>query len=353
MRRIIATFVTILFLLPLTSFQAQPYKIDLLVFQDLNSIDFAALSFANNLRGAPRIFQVVITPEGQDVIIKGVVDWQSDENSGSRQLVTFTTEKFKARSFFNDEIGNSEIRIATAEGDKSLAEDLIRKGKPTGKVTINLELLDGNSNFLASAEPKVLSFLNPAQTITIFSPIEGSTYDVGNVQAQWTAVTGATSYKIRANVVPPGSPSPEDALNAGNPFINDKDVGTNLTVNLSSILDRQWVGGDQVVMAVTAVITGPGGGSTLRSPLVTFRLSQSGNSSSNVTNPDLVRLANLISGKVNQDFVNKLLNGIITPDRMHFTDENGNTLTFTEFLNLLSNWETNPQSIISIDFTGK
>ncbi|MCL6098862.1 MAG: hypothetical protein M1391_09840, partial [Bacteroidetes bacterium] len=192
MRRIIATFVTFLFLLPLTSFQAQPYKIDLIVFQDLNTIDFAAFSFANNLRGAPRIFQVVITPEGQDVIVQGEVDWQRDENSGSDRLVTFTTEKFRARSFFNDEIGTSDIRFATVDGNKSLAEDLLKKGKPTGKFTINLELLDSNSNLLDRAEPKVLSFLNPAQTITIISPIEGSTNDVGNVQTQWTAVTGAT-----------------------------------------------------------------------------------------------------------------------------------------------------------------
>lgn len=353
MKRIIAVLVTFLFLLPLRSYNAQQYSIDLIVFQDLNTIDFAAFSFANNLRGAPRIFQVVITPEGHDVIIHGSIDWQSDQNSGLQTLVTFTTNKFKARSFFNDEIGNSDIRIATAEGNKSLAEDLIKKGKPTGIVTINLELLDGNGRHLVQAAPKILSFLNPAQTITLISPVEGSTYDVGNVQAQWTAVNGATSYRIRANVIPPGSSSPEDALNAGNPFINDADVGTNLSVNLSTILFRQWVGGNQVVMAVTAVVAGPGGGTTLRSPLVTFRLSQSGNTSSNVVNPELVRLANLIAGKVSQDFVNKLSSGLITPDKIQFIDENGNTLTFAEFLNILNRLEVNPQSIISIDFTGK
>ena len=353
MRRIIATFVTFLILLPLTSFQAQPYKIDLIVFQNLNTVDFAAFSFANGLRGAPRIFQAVITPEGGDVIVQGEVDWQRDENSVSDRLVTFTTNKFRARSFFNDEIGTSDIRIASVDENKDLTEEMIKKGNPTGNFTINLELLDSNSNLLDRSDPKELFFLNPTQTITIFSPVEESTYDVGNVQAQWTAVTGATSYRIRANVIPPGSPSPEDALNAGNPFINDWDVGTNLTVNLSSHLDRQWVGGDQVVMVVTAVITGPGGGSILRSPLVTFRLSQAGNTSQTAANPDLVRLANLISGKVNQDFVNKIFNGQILIDRIHLTDEKENTVTFTKFLNVLNNWETNPQSIISIDFIAK
>lgn len=352
MRRIIMTLVSLLFLLPFTSFRAQQDRIDLVVFKDLTTTDFAAFMFTNNVT-APRIFHVLITSQQQKVVVRGEIFWQGNENPSPQKLVTFTTVKFKPRSFFNDEIGNSEIDIETSDGNKSLAEDIIKKGMPAGRFTIYLNLLDNNLNVLAHADPKTLSFLNPAQTITIISPIEESTYDVGNVQAQWTAVAGASSYRIRANVYLSGSSNPENALNARNPYIDDHDVGSNLSVNLSTILNRQWVGGDQVVMAVTAIIPGPGGGTTLRSPLVTFRLSQSGNSSSSTVNPDLVRLANLIAGKVNQDFVNKLAGGVITPDKMQFTDENGNTLTFAEFLNILNKLEVNPASIISVDFTSK
>lgn len=352
MRRIIASLVTLLFLLPLVSVRAQSYTIELNVFQDLSTIDFAAFTFTNNLSGAPRIFQVVITPEGKNVVVEGKIDWKRDEKSGFRTLVTFKTEPFTSQSFFNDQIGNSDIRIATVEGDKNLAEENVKKGKPTGVYGITLRLLDARGNFRANTY-KELSFLNPAQTITILSPIEESTYDVGNVQAQWTAVPGATSYKIRASVIQQGSQSVEDALNTGNPVINDKDVGTNLVVNLSTILDRQWVGGERIVLAVTALISGPGGGTTLRSAPVTFRLSQSGNASSAMVNPDLVRLANLISGKVNQGFVNKLSNGQITVENIQISDDKGQTLSFAEFLNVLSHLESNPQSIISINFTGK
>ncbi|MEW6702680.1 MAG: hypothetical protein AB1298_08160, partial [Bacteroidota bacterium] len=90
-----ATFVLIFSL----TLRAQTPQIELLVFQDLSTIDFAAFAFTNNLNGAPRIFQVVISPEGKNVVVQGKIDWKRDETTDFVELVNFKTEPFKARSF--------------------------------------------------------------------------------------------------------------------------------------------------------------------------------------------------------------------------------------------------------------
>jgi len=352
MKRIFPFLTLAVILLTSLSLRAQTPKIDLIVFQDLNTIDFAAFAFTNNLNGAPRIFQVVITPEGRNVVVVGKIDWKQDERTGFAELVHFTTEPFQSRSFYNDELGNSNLRIASVDGNKDLAKKNVDKGKPTGVYGITLQLFDDRGNFLSDTY-KELSFLNPAPTIAILSPQENSSYDVGNVQAQWTPVQGATSYKVRANVIASNSQSVEDALNAGNPIINDKDVGKTEIVNLGSILDRQWVGGQRIVLAITAFISGPGGGSSLRSLPVTFRLSESGHNTTQVINPDLIRLANLISGQVSQEFSFKLINGQIPVEQIQITDEKNQTISFTDFLNILAYLEAHRESIISINFTAK
>ncbi len=351
-------FLTTLFLFFNTSLllRAQTPQISLEVFQDLSTVDLGAFLISNDLSNQPRIFQITIVPEGMNVVVQGQAYWKMDLSSSFREIFNFKTKVFKARSFTNADVGNSDIRLESIDGDKNLAEELAKRGKPTGVIRITLQLYDDHGNFLSQLPfPRDFDFLNPAQTISILSPQDGSSYDVGNVQAQWTPVAGATSYIVRANVVPEGNSSLEEALNGGDPLIKDKDVGTANVVNLSTILDRQWVSGQRIVLSVSAYVSGPGGGTLLKSAPVSFLLNKSGNNQSDAANinPDLIRLANLISGQVNQEFVAKLSSGNISIDQIQITDENNRTIALSDFLQILSFLETHKDALISINFTAK
>ena len=351
MKKIISFFIFIF--ISFCSLNAQTPTIQLEIFPGLNTIDFAAFAFTNGLTGAPRIFHVIIIPAGRRIIISGQIEWKKDETTGFAELANFMTVPFLSRSFYNDEIGNADIKIASSNYNSKLKDDMFSLGKPTGVYHITLNLLDAQtSQLLGTPAEKELSFLNPAQTISIQFPVENGTYDMGNVQAIWTPVQGAASYKIRANVMPAGSSSPEDALSGSNPLINDRDVGIVNVANLGSLLDRQWVAGQRIVLSVTAVIGGPGGGTLLPSPPITFHLSSSRTVANNPTvDPNLVRLAVLITGLVNQNFIDKLLDGEITVENIQITDETNNSLTFSNFLTILTYLETNKLAIKSINFT--
>ncbi len=344
-------------ILPLT-LRAQN-SISLTILPGLNTIDFAAFTFTNDLSGVPRIFQVdiVTSPPGRRIIVGGSVSWKKDDQSGYVPIVeNFVTEPFAIsggrRTFFNDELGNSDIRIGDVNANKDIAEEIVKKGKPTGNYKIRLYLFDELSNKLSEDE-QTISFLNPAPTISILTPQENSFFDVGNVQALWTPVPGAAYYTVRANALQNESQSAEEALNSGSPLINDKDVGKVESINLSTILDRQWVGGQRIALAVTAFVTGPGGDTPLRSTPVTFRLNASGGGSASVINPDDVRLGNFLTSRseVPRDFVNKLINGQIKVEQI--TDDQGATISQADFLNILSFWEAHMESIISVNFLQK
>jgi len=343
----------IILLIPLTM-RAQN-SIKLTILAGLNTIDFAAFTFTNNLSGSPRIFHVAIqtAPPGKIVIVGGRISWKKNESTGFVNLVNdFKTKPFAAASFFNDELGNSAILIDHVDVSNDVVTENFKMGKPTGVYRIQLFLYDAR-NIRIGEDQEDISFLNPAPTISILSPQENSSFDVGNVQAQWTPVQGAAYYIVRANALQTDSQSAEEALNAGNPLINDKDVGKIETVNLSTLLDRQWVGGQKIALAVTAYVVGPGGGSSLRSTPVIFNLNESGSSSKTVVNPDLVRLGKLLSGRVNQDFVNKLINGQISVEQIQFTDDKNATISFSDFLSILSFWEMHSESIISVNYQAK
>lgn len=352
-KRISSILILSMFLfLPLT-LSAQN-SINLTILAGLNTIDFAAFTFTNNLSGSPRIFRVDIqtTPPGKQVMVGGKLIWKKNESSGFVDLVNnFNTKLFSAVSFFNDELGTT-ILLDHVDANNSVVTENFKMGKPTGVYGIQLYLYDEHNNQIGETYQEI-SFLNPAPTISILSPQENSSFDVGNVQAQWTPVQGAAYYTVRANALQTASQSAEEALNAGNPLINDKDVGKIETVNLSTILDRQWVGGQRIALAVTAYVIGPGGGSSLRSIPVIFNLNESGSNSNAVINPDLVRLGNLLSGRVNQDFVNKLINGQIPVEQIQFTDDKNVTISFSDFLNILSFWEIHSESIISVNYQAK
>ncbi|PKL83278.1 MAG: hypothetical protein CVV24_05730 [Ignavibacteriae bacterium HGW-Ignavibacteriae-3] len=358
MRRISFFFIFAALLILPQSLTAQ-YSLNLTVLGGLNTIDFAAFTFTNDLSGTPRIFQMdIVAPAGKKIVIGGNLSWQKDGQSGFIPIVnSFFTRPFTLstgnRTIFNDQLGGGDILFDQVDGNQNIADEILKKGKPSGVYRIQLYLFDDRRVKLYSSSPVDISFLNPAPTLSILNPRENNSYDVGNVQAQWTPVLGATNYIIRACALQNAFQSPEEALSSGSPLINDKNVGKVETVNLSSILDRQWVGGQKIVLLVTAFVTGPGGGSKLPSPPVIFRLNESGSSARAEINPDLVRLGNLLSGKVSQDFVTKLLSGQIPADEIKITDDKNKSLSFSEFQSILAFWELHRESIISINYLAK
>ena len=62
--------------------------------------------------------------------------------------------------------------------------------------------------------------------------------------------------KFLASIVPDGSSSAEAALKGSNPLIDNREVGDVTSIDLRSILNREWLGGQKVVFSVTAIIPG-------------------------------------------------------------------------------------------------
>jgi len=348
MKRVILMLVLFISLIIPITVRPQTSSITLDVFQDLTSIDLGGIVMSSGLVNQPRIARIVIMPENKEVYIELVTVWKKDASSSFRQLLTFRSNLFLSRIVFNDEFGT--VIKGSETWDKDLVSDLVTKGKPTGILGITARLFDKNNIFL-SQDYKEIVFLNPSPTISIIAPMEGSSYDVGSVVALWTPVQGASSYKILANVIPEGSSSLEDALRSSNPVINNKDVGDITSIDLRSILDREWIGGQRIVLSITAVIPGPGGGSQIPSVPLTFSLNKLGESSVVVITPELLKLAELINGSVSQTFLNNIMNGQVTIQ--YVTDETDGNVDPTDLFRILSNLLADRSSIISIKFTPK
>lgn len=348
----------IIFICYLTMFiKAQPASIQLNVFQDLRTIDIAAFAFDENLENLPRIMQVIINPPGKEVIVEGVVTWMKDQKSGFLEVGRFKTRPFTARTFYNDEIGSvRDIEIESSSYNSDLTNELRAIGKPKGIFRIVLTLYDKDGNRLAEDKKEEFVFLNPTPP-SIISPQEGTTYDVGNILVQWTESIGAKTYKIMANYLG-ANETYEQALKAGNPLINDRDVGNVTSINFRDLLNRELLSDTTIVLAVKAIVPRPGGNDELISPIVTFKTSsgakttQEGSQQQNIS-PELLRLANFLNSLGKPEFSDKLLKGKIDPNQIQITDENGNIVSFTDLTNILNYLEGNEKSIISINFISK
>jgi len=342
----IMIFLTCIVLMPLT-IQSQPYTITL-ELADLTNLDLGGLIMSGGLTNQPRIARIVITPENKDVYMDIVATWKKDLNSTFQQLFSFRTQSFKSRIIFNDELGS--VIKGTGSWDKTLVEELAAKGKPTGVLGITARLYDRN-NTIAGQDYKEFVFLNPSPTISIISPTEGTAYDVGSVIAIWTPVQGAASYKILANTIPDGVTSAEAALRSGNPIIDNKDVGNVTSVDLRSLLSREWIGGQRIVLSVTAISPGTGGGTSIASVPVTFVLNRQGEVTTPLITPELLKLVELINGQVSQDFINKIMRGEVTIEAI--VDEADRSVDPSDLLRILNSLLMNRDSIISLKFTAK
>ncbi len=345
MKRVIVIFILFISLISPSHLKSQTASISLEV-SDLTNLDLGGLVISKGLVNQPRIARLVILPQGKQVMVEIVVVWKKDSNSGFRQLFTFKSVPFLSRIVFNDDFGSTIDGNGT--WDKDLVTDLVSKGKPTGIIGITARLYDVSNAFL-SQDYKELVFLNPSPTISLIAPIESNSYDVGSVIAIWTKVPGATGYKILANIVPENSSSPEAALKGANPLIDNSDVGDVTSVDLRTILKREWFGGQKIVVMVTAVVPGNENGSPISTVPVTFILNKTGEVPTVAVSPELMKLIELITGDVNQKFIESILKGEISLDKIY--DENNKSIDQMELMNLLNWLMQNKDSIVSIKFT--
>lgn len=322
----------------ITQFQIQIVQVPQLDFSSVASLTL------NDLKGAPTIFKIVIAPEEVSVVLRGEFYW-TDIGKPEVQLAWFKTTAFSSRTITNQQLGDN-IRIAESEVNNTAIEDNLRKGKPVGKYRLVLKLFDASGNQITSVPNPIeeqMEFLNPTQTLSFITPVIGEVYDQGSVIASWSSVNGVSEYKILANKRTNVNQSLEEILNSGNPLINNRSVGVLTTVNLATILDRQWNPGDEVVVQVSAIVQGLGGNSIIKGEPVSFAIRDPNAVVQQQFSQQLSNfLANFpgISG-----FTTLLSNGQITISRIE--DENGLAMTAAQVQALLLLFQANPSKVIS------
>jgi hypothetical protein len=308
---------------------SQTGSISLQIFEPLPEIDLGSMVIQNNLQGAPKIFLVMISPANLNVYVEGIISWDRQNGTGFRQVYYFKTLQFKAKNFYSDELGSSGLSLLVSEAKSDITKEILEIGKLTGVLRLTLILHSASGAQLAQTS-KDIAFSNPSQTLTIITPEAGSTQAIGGVVARWNTIVGAQKYKVKLNVRTSSGQSLEEALNSGTPLINNKEIGGELSsVDLRTLLEREWLPGQELVLRISGVVGGIGGGSELNSEIVNFTVSSSGTS-------DKTNLINLFS-KIQNDKINQFiafLNNANMNDVKFYNNE-GNEITLVQFQALL------------------
>lgn len=321
---------------------SQP-SIRLVVFPNLTTTDFASFTTLNDLQGAPRIFCAEINAPGQYVRMSSTIEWKKIDANDFVEVAWFITKPFIARTLCNDDIGKVDVRIYDHRSNTSLIEENLRFGKPTGEYRLTVILFDSSGNVQLSSDTKNLVFLNPSQTITIINPRSNGTYDAGNILVEWTPVQGVIEYFIKASERSDPSQSSEEALERGTPYVNKRSVGQSNSVNLRDLLERELRPGTEIVLQVSASISGPSGGTNIFSEIINF----------NILNPEsqqyqqlVQRFYNALQRLGNNSLIQLLQSGQLNPASLQIRREDGTIMTFEELVLFL---EMNANQIIRIE----
>lgn len=347
-------------------------QIELEILQDISQMDLTVfLNFGKGNFDAlniPLVLQITMDyPEDDEMILSGNVQWNSPDGKKNGQLIAFSSHPFKGIKILTNKEFNQKIIFQAPDLNDDLIEENTKRGKPSGKYTINLTLLDTKTNQTASTT-KIIEITNPTQTFYIQSPSPLSSNDIGSVIAMWDAVIGAKYYKILANVRSSKKISLEEALNSANPLINNKNVGLNTSVNLADLLDRQWLPGQEIVFRVAAVIPSTSGDTEINSAnIVNFFITSSdsyeGETISKNFSDVLNNVINDLKGNFDEEDENlnmqnvtgKQLLDMIEKGQLNFsnliiTDESGRIITYDELNNLLNYLRSNPNALISLNY---
>ncbi|MCZ7603649.1 MAG: hypothetical protein QY331_04705 [Melioribacteraceae bacterium] len=342
MKKIILFILLVGFYLPIHS---QSYQVDLQV-ASFSEMDFAPFIFSNDLSGAPRIFSISILPEQGNVKIRGELFWKQNPNSSYEWLLTFRTRVFPARSFFNTDLGTS-IPLGRGQSDGDLIEENRKRNKPTGEYRLDIYLLDENDNQLAT-DTEYYEFSNPAQTLSLNSPLPGATENIGGVLAQWTELEGVQYYQVLANVRSENTQSLEEALTSGDPLINNVQVGLVTSIDLRTILTREWLPGQEIVVQVSALPVGGSNADIIRSNIVNFFLDDPSNPFKNQASNNFRQMLQTITDGLGSDLLNRLLSGDVLISEISWEDT-GLPMTQEEIQALLDYLRQHPENLINIE----
>lgn len=345
-------FILVFLLIPLLNAQTelgQVAQIDLIVFENLAQADFAAFALSDVPAGHTRIFSIIITPLGQIVKIKGLFEWQRELSGEFETFHSFMTSSFSSRPITNLDIGRGEITIDNSSTDRNIAEEIFRRGMPTGNYRITLWLLDEAGRELSN-DTELISFTNPSQTITITSPEPYSSHGVGTIILQWNSVIGASSYEVLANIRKNKDQSLEDALTQGTPIIDNADVGNLTVANLRNYFSREPLPGQEIVVQVAAVVPGPAGGQKLKSNIINFFIEDSNSPENEAARMQLVLTFSKLFGSGGGAFLEMLRNGEIDLSTLEISDDSGKRMTLAELEILFDYLQANPEALINIQF---
>lgn len=356
-------FVTYLFTLNIS---AQMVAVNITVFEPLPEVSFTAFLTSKGLENTPRIFQIILTPNGEEVVVKGSVQWRKIDENSFNELLSFTTKPFLSRNFYNDDLSSIDgIEIENSETNDDLLQENLKKGKPTGTFRITIEVYNKYMQF-QSSDNHDINFLNPAQTLTILQPSIGDELDLAGILLTWTDVIGVEEYRVKANTRSSKLESLEEALQKGNPIIDNANVGIKRSVNLREILERELVGGEEVVVQVRALVPGPGGPTVLYSNVVNFNIR---GPSSQVTDKGVKEFETLISQVLDDmqnngqgdsegfkqlsNLLSDIANGNISFNDIKIKSENGKQLSYSEFQAILQYLRKNPDLLTNLSFETK
>jgi hypothetical protein len=189
---------------------------------------------------------------------------------------------------------------------------------------------------------------------------------VAGIQLTWSEVTGVSEYIVKANIRENNDESLEEALQKGNPIINNKKVGLRTSINFRKILDRELVGGEEVVVQIRASIDGPEGPTFIASNIVNFYINSSGTPPVDKGVDDFKALIIDVldvwksEGQVDTEAYKKLIDLLdsLESGNLSFNDikiktKKGRRLTYTEFQKILKKLRRNPDLITKISFEEK
>ncbi|MBE2280955.1 MAG: hypothetical protein IAE91_11230 [Ignavibacteriaceae bacterium] len=320
------------------------------IFGDLGAITLPSIIPANGLQGSPRLFSVDIVPTGEQVIVEARFEWRRPQETNFNFVYRMKTEPLTSRLFYNDEIGNDDIRIAEDESNKPIIDENLAKGNPSGTYRIQILVYRPDGTPWGFDQQEV-TFTNPAQNFEIIYPRNLQTVPEQSIFANWTGIQGASEYIIRACKVPDGADVQNasvliTALNSDATFITNRSVGASTNVDLRSIMEVVWNPGDVIVWQVKAQIPGPGGGTLVTTTPEVFKIL---GSSPNTGVAQL--LASLLAffppEKIDPRIYTALGSGNI--GFSGFVNEDGSPIPIGELLSLLSYLLGNPDELSSIN----
>ena len=317
------------------------------IFKPLPELDLGALSMANNLSGAPRVFSISILPAGVDVILEGEIKWTDVGKSNSIPLFDFKTNVFKSTTFYNTDLGSSAIRIARTNSNNTVINEIIKKGKPTGRFDFNLTLKNAAGVAIKTASDFV-EFINPTQSFTIISPSKDTEGQLGNILVSWIQVPGADHYKIKVNKRSNSNQSLENALASPSPYIDFANIPNSSTsVRLSDLPTlRPLQEGLEYVVQVAAVIKLPNQNKDLPSEIINFRIAGANDARDNAIKNSLMAMIQSLPG-------GSTLASVLSDRNLRINrilDENGNPVSQDQLNNLLMYFNTHPDRVISSQF---